>query len=211
MKKFQKHYLGIDLLRMILQFFIVVHHTSDYSTENNIFMEFNKLYLSFYTSSFFLMSFYFSFRLFNSFNITKIKERLFRISFPYIVWPIIELMRLIFLSIVYKDPCLNIKNIFSDLLKQYILGNKIYIVFWFQNNLIITSILFLIIIFLFKNKYMIVFKIVVVNIIIFNYFTCHNLDFRRTINHSVRMLFKTFIYSLTGFVLGSYNILNKLN
>ena len=59
MKKSLKHFLGIDLLRMILQFFIIVHHTSDYSKENNLLLEFNKVYLSFIQQVFFLCHFIF--------------------------------------------------------------------------------------------------------------------------------------------------------
>ena len=93
-----KYYLGIDILRMILQFLIIAHHTSDYTKEKNFILEINKRYLSFYTSSFFLISFYFSYKLFNSLNVSKIKERLLRICLPYFIWPLIVVV-----TVLMKD------------------------------------------------------------------------------------------------------------
>lgn len=76
--------LGIELLRMIISFFIVIYHIYPRNVKT-IISSFIFYFLGFYTSIFFLISFYFSFKMFSSGNITKFKERLIRLFLPYII------------------------------------------------------------------------------------------------------------------------------
>ena len=80
--KIKKLYLGTEILRMILSFFIVVVHLHNKNGTNIIFKSFAILNLEFYVPTFFIISFYFSYKIFVSENINKIKQRFIRIL-PY--------------------------------------------------------------------------------------------------------------------------------
>ena len=68
---------------------------------------------------FFLMSFYFSHKLFLSKNVEKIKKRFERLLIPYIFWPIIIWILNNFLYNTFK---LNFKFSFNDLKIQLIIN-----------------------------------------------------------------------------------------
>ena len=74
--------IGIELLRMIFSFLIVVYHLHSKKKKSNT-LKFSLYFLGFYTSTFFLISFYFSFRSLSSKNNIMIKERLKRIISIY--------------------------------------------------------------------------------------------------------------------------------
>ena len=80
--------LGIELFRIILSFLIVVYHIHSRKNESYLLL-FSIKYVGFYTSSFFLISFYFSNRVLASKNVEIIKQRMKRITIPYIIWPIL--------------------------------------------------------------------------------------------------------------------------
>ena len=97
---------------------------------------------------FFLMSFYFSHRLFLSKNIEKIKKRFERLLIPYFAWPIITWIINNFLYYFFK---LNFKITSNNLKIQLMTGHCFMTVLWFQYNLIFATLLFIIIIFLSIN------------------------------------------------------------
>ena len=202
--------IGIELLRMIFSFLIVVYHIHS-KKKNTYILNFTLYFLGFYTSTFFLISFYFSFRSLTSKYIELSKERFKRIILPYIIWPII-----IFLE-------KNISNYISShqfiypikvLFIQLIVGRKINSVFWFQFNLIFISLIIRIITIISpKNLSFFIFIFIALISIYFNaksfdikIFSLYNIS----ISHSVGRLSYSIIYSLTGFFLGSFNLLRKI-
>ena len=79
---------GIELLRMILCFWIVIIHCC---IINSYF--FKKIILAgFHVPTFIIISFYFYYRNLSTRNIIKIKLRFERLLIPYIIWPIILLI-----------------------------------------------------------------------------------------------------------------------
>ena len=94
---------------------------------------------------FFLMSFYFSHKLFLSKNIEKIKKRFERLLIPYLVWPIIIW---ILSNFFYYTFNLNFKISFNDLKIQLMTGHCFMTVLWFHYNLIFATLLIIIINFL---------------------------------------------------------------
>ena len=98
---------------------------------------------------FFLMSFYFSQKLFLSKDIEKIKKRFERLLIPYLIWPIIIWIVNNFLYYIFK---LNFKISLNDLKIQLMTGHCFMTVLWFQYNLIFATLLMVIIIFLFLNN-----------------------------------------------------------
>jgi len=146
--------LGIELLRMILSFLIVLVHF--YVNKKSKFYFFLFQNLSYYVPSFFFISFYFSYKPFTSKNVEKIKERFIRILIPYMGWPILFWLKNNYLYYTYeiKENIL-IKNIYYQLL----VGCGIHGIFWFLFNLLFISTLFVIIIFLFNSNYIYIYII----------------------------------------------------
>lgn len=200
--------IGIEILRMIFSFLIVVYHLHSREKKSYI-LNIALYYLGFYTSTFFLISFYFSFRSLSSNNIIMIKERLNRIILPYLIWPIIIFIAKNIINYKYSNKLLySIK----DLILQLVVGRKINDVFWFQFNLIFISIIILIISLLFERK---ISFIILICIFLFSvYFNFKSFDkkifsiYNKNIFHSVGRLSYSIIYSITGFFLGSFNLLS---
>lgn len=208
--KIKKFFFGIQILRMILSFLIIVFHFNVSFPVNSQLMKIIGDNLDIYLSTFFFISFYFSYEIFITRNISKIKQRFLRLLIPYIIWPII-----FFIYHNLKYCCFNQNTIqFKYLIYQLIVGNGVYIYFWFQYNLIFLSLLFIIIIFIFKSKYFLFLKL----LSIFSYlFLCSvyykniYIYFNYIIAFPIGPLSKTYIYSFTGFYFSSKEILNKIN
>ena len=89
--KKKKIYLGIQILRIIFSFHILVFHFHSAHNKN-----YKLIYIRNIISkvdidliTFFIISFYFSHDIFVSKNIFKIKFRFKRLLIPYIIWPIV--------------------------------------------------------------------------------------------------------------------------
>ena len=138
---------GIQILRMILSYLILQLHCYKIDKNTCEFLKFCIRANLFYVSTFYIISYYFSYKIINSKNINQIKLRLQRILIPYLLLPIIFF---IFNNIEYCFFGGN-KIIFKDLFIQFLTGQRMHNVFWFQCNLIATFILFSIIRFLIKS------------------------------------------------------------
>ena len=198
--------LGIELLRMILSFFIVTRHFLKLKYKNTFLTEFIFYAQPFYVPLFFLISFYFSYKTFSSRNIDKIKLRFIRILIPYIIWPTLLWIRF------NKSHLISFKynlNMFKSIFYQLLIGYDFYAVLWFQFDLIMISIIISIVIFIFKNQYLLVLKIFGIFCFLINK------PYEKTLilfnkNGSIKRLNYATIYSITGFILGSNNILEKI-
>ena len=138
--------LGIEILRMILSFLIVVIHFYNRSFATSPLRSFPFKNLGFYIPTFFVISFYFSHDCFVSRNIPKIKQRFQRILIPYFIWPYFFWIRNNFYNYYYGTQ---LRSKFKNLYYQLLIGYGIHGVFWFLFNLIFISVLFIIIIFIF--------------------------------------------------------------
>ena len=137
--------LGIQLLRMLLCFWVITFHFSGRINKKRKIIK-----TVFHVPTFMFISFYLSYNIFFTQNLIKIKNRLQRLVIPYIIIPIIDIGIKIGLS--FTKLISNIKIIFFDLLLQYITGYKTYINFWFIQNMIILTIIFEIIFYFLKKK-----------------------------------------------------------
>lgn len=72
---------GIDLLRVLLSFMVVLDHFFDEQKKKKF-----KHILYFHIPTFFLISFYYTYKTFASFNISKIKLRFERLIIPFLFW-----------------------------------------------------------------------------------------------------------------------------
>ena len=142
--------LGIELLRMILSFLIVLVHNFSYSRSR--IQRFPVYNLPYYVPLFMLISFYFSFNSLSSRNIDRIKQRFIRILYPYIGWPIILWLRENYYNYKRgKKELILIKNLYY----QILISCGLHGLLWFLSDLLFLSLFFTIIVFIFK-KYSIV-------------------------------------------------------
>ena len=202
-------YLGIQLIRMIFSFNIVIFHCIGDKYQNKFIYFICIIAVPYYVPTFFVISFYFSYKSLVSKNIIKLKERLIRIIIPYIIWPFIFWMKNNFINIIngIKDD-----NKYRDLIYQLIIGKPFLPVFWFQFCLIFYSLLYIIIILLFKYIYKTIFTFLFIIILYLNYFGYTN--YITNNNHfsyaslSLKDLFYRHIHVFHGFMFASINNIN---
>ena len=197
--------LGIELLRMILCFWVIFLHYSGKDYQNKKIL---KTY--FHVPTFMLISFYFSNKIFISKNMIKVKQRLQRLIIPFVIIPIIDLGIKIGLS--NRNILSNFKSIILILLLQYITGCKTYIIIWFVLDLIIITIFFEIIFYFFTKKIIIILQLLIIisywlqyseiNFIIFNkYEECLN---------SISRFIEMMPIASTGVILGYNELIKKI-
>ena len=206
---YRKLYIGLELLRIFFSFNILVLHCINrkiYTKLLNIVKEIVSLGLI----TFFIMSFYFSYELFSSKNIIKIKQRFQRLLIPYIVWPIFMFIHKnnILYLLLYKKTYIA-KYIFY----QFLIGNGIYSVFWFSYNLIFASLILTIIIFITKKNLIILLttSIFIYLYISSGYYYKIFLNFNWLWYYSIRPLAYTYILMTIGSYLSSIKIIEKSN
>lgn len=205
--KYKNINLGIELLRAYMSFSIVILHFLKEEFKTNFLLKFMFHCQPFYVPTFFLISFYFSFNMFISKNIAKIKERFIRILIPYTIWPIFLWLR----NIIFNHKDINFDYaMFKPILFQLLIGYDFYAVFWFQFDLIVITIIFSIIIFSFDTHYFIILKFMSVFLYIINKTYEERLIIYKQIG-SIKPLFGSFIYSFAGFYLRSKSILIKFH
>lgn len=202
---------GLNILRVILAFWIVIAHCANLRNKALMKIILGK---NFHVPTFMMISFYFFYNNFFTRNIKKIKLRFIRLLIPYIIWPIIRFFLNNILSFIYGEEK-NRKFIkIQFLINQIILGRKIHAVFWFQFNLIIITLLFTIISFLFNKENLLYFLILIfmVSYILqysslnYNYFIKYNINVSHSLGHITEML----PISISGIILGKLNIISKV-
>ena len=148
--KYKSIIFGIEILRMILCFWVITFHYSG----KKIKFKYKIITHFYHVPTFCFISFYLTYKIFTLKSIIKIKQRFERLIIPYITIPIIFLI-IKFFSSGFKK---NIKNILLDLYVQYITGYHFYIHLWFVQNLIIYTIVCGIIFFFSKKIIYLFFK-----------------------------------------------------
>ena len=199
--------IGVEILRVVYCYLVVVVHFGS----GDIY-QFSWKYIDFYVTSFFLIAFYFSYNAFSSRYIPKIKERFWRLLYPYILWPIIIYIRQNWHSVRFQD--LSNKYLLKRFYIQFLLGNNIHGIMWFLFNLIFSSLFICIIVLLFKNyQFYALYAFFILNSI-YNYYKLHNYYMnsfpRSPIQHSMEIMNETFIFAISGYTLGYFDILNLL-
>lgn len=193
--KDKKLNVGIQILRMLFSFHILIFHCINRKLYSSKIILFIVERVDIDLGIFFIMSFYYSYHSFTSMNIVKIKQRFYRLLIPYIIWP------LFFFTLHNFSLYLNGKKkyIKSNLLYyQLLVGNGIHFVFWFQCHLIILSIFFLIVIFICKKKAVNILTVIGVCLYIFlstNYYKKY-FSYNTILFFSIRQLPVSYIYAL---------------
>ena len=200
---------GIEILKVILTFFILVYHCSNQNAYNSEILNIFNHVVPFYFSTYFLIFFYFSYNILSSKNIVRIKQRLLRVLIPYIFWPLIFSV----IHILSYKKKININYLIRDIAIQLILGRRIYFVFWFQFNLIMSFLLISIIFLFFKKYHLYIFQSLFLMEFILEYsgnndkfFELFNEDIKRSVGRILKMM----VIALAGFLLSSIKMLNFL-
>ena len=204
---FKKINIGLQLLRSICSFLIVVCHFYDFH-HYKIILSKNRYYII----TFFYLSFYFSYNTLASRNISKIKGRFIRMLVPYLGWPLILYLDDKFNHYYYKqNEIYKLKYLYY----QYIVGCKMIGIFWFLFNLIFLTLIFTLIVFVFKKYF--IFVLFIFNIFIYYFFYSNKANIlifnkykKVPSHHAIRPNLEFFIFAFTGFYLSSIQFINKL-
>ena len=200
----ENFYLGIQILRIIFSFHILVFHCIDHKKYTSKIISSVVIDLN----TFFIIAFFFSYNTLTSKNILKIKQRFKRLLIPYILWPIIFLIIRIIISKI------NILEQLKYLFYQLLIGNGTHIVLWFQFNLIFVSLFSLIIIFLSRAHYLLYIFIFGVLCLFFIHSSIYknlNSKFNKIVLFSTLPLPSSYIYLVIGFYIFFLKIIEKIN
>lgn len=204
--KTKKINYGISILRMILSLMVVFDHF------------YNKLkikkfldILHYHIPTFFLLSFFFTYNTFSNYNIDKIKLRFERLVIPYISWNIIAWILLNIYFHILKKNC---PRSFSLFIESLLNGRAIIPALWFQNNLIIITLILSIIVFLFKKSHLLIFEIMIIlsyflqySGIIYKFFKKYFTFFYYI---SYGRLAEAFPHCISGYYIAHFQIINKV-
>lgn len=203
--------IGIEILRMILCFRIVLLHY--YRSKNKFILKLRENL--FQVPCFFLISFYYLYSTISKKDVQKMKLRIEKLSIPYILYPIIvwSINNLMFLLIKYNrfGRLLSLK----ELKTHIIIGRGIsgICVLWFLFNMIILTLFFFILSFLLKKQFFFYIRIIALISYLIQYSGINNSFFNQytiKISISVGNLVETFPLAFVGFYLSSSNFYQKL-
>lgn len=210
-KKDEKKFnYGLSILKTILAFYIVKSHCYTANKSNKFFLA-NILLKNrrIHVPSFFIMSFYFNYRVLISKDIKKKCKRFERLLIPYIFWPII----IYSLNNVFSLLKFTLYFSFKKLIIQLIIGRGIVDVFWFQLNLIIITLLFLISIYIFKKDFFYLLNLLMLISYLLQYskysdyfFSYYKCDIQISIGRLIMMI----PFGVIGCDIAFFDLINKL-
>ena len=198
----------LALLRMYLTLLVVNSHLFNINKsiiKNKYVLKLLKNRIS--VPIFFIMSFFFCYKIISSKDKNKIKKRFERLLIPYFVWPIIILL---LNNIFYYTIKIKVKTTLKDLLIQYQTGHNIVAVLWFQLNLIVsTSLILLIEIINNRNISFILFNFQILAYYI--QYSNLNLKLFSKYNYYIRYPYGRFMeilpFCISGYIIAYFNII----
>ena len=202
---------GLLLFKLFLSFIVLTSHNFKRKTTKNRFILNLTKERKLHVPSFFIMSFYFMSKHLYSLKIKIFFIRLIRLLIPYIGWPIIiwEINR--FLNRKYN---IKFRCTFENL-KLQLLWAQIYIrPLWFNWELIALTILFYIIIFIFRKHSLFILKIMLLLSYFAQYSGYNYNHFFKNYPYYNKYTYGLFLESLpfavTGYILGIYKVIDIL-
>ena len=199
---------GLEILRMLMSFWIILNHLyrpRNRSIENIIIKH------RFHVPTFIIISFYFLNHNLFARKINKILDRLERLLIPYLLYPIF--IYIVHFSLVYFFSFNSINISLYQLLTQIIIGRPLCGVLWFHFNLILLTIFFYIISFIFKNIFLILLQILAIISYIIQFSELNFIFFikyNKIIKFSVGYFAETIPLAVTGLSIASLDIIKKL-
>lgn len=206
--KITKKNIGIQLLRFFLCFWVVLHHCL---CKKNKYLFFHFFKIRLHVPCFIIISFYFSYGTISKRNNIKIRQRFQRLLIPYFIFPVIVLLLNNLAFFFFNKSIFGYKISLDDLIIQLIIGRKFIVVFWYQSFLILTTLSFTIISFLFKDKYLFILEIIYILCYMLRY---SNLNFEffthfsSVIRYSIAQYIEVMPMSISGSIIASLNLLS---
>ena len=205
------HDYGLGILKTFLAVLVIAaHQFSRNTTKNEIILTIydNRII---HVPSFFIMSFYFTCHNLLSQNPKKILSRFVRLLIPYIGWPIIIKQTNRIYNQKYKTK---FPDSIEILKSQLFWGHEYLSQFWFQWDLIVTTLLFVLIIFIFRKNCLFILILILILFYYFqysgNYFQKY-LPIQKNNKYTILRMFEMVPLGVTGFIIGYFNIINKIN
>lgn len=196
--------LGIQILRVILCFWVISFHTLNSRKINYFLFNITKTKF-FHVPCFSFISFFFAYNIFSEINIYKVKQRLQRLIIPYIIWPLI----FFFTNNIFDN---NRKISLNDLKIQFILGSQFMIPLWFLFSTIILTIIFFLLSYIFLDNFLFICHLLMVFSYMAQYSYFHKLFaiYKDNVRFSILGTFSIFPICITGFTIASINFLKIL-
>ena len=208
---FKSFNYGLALLKSILAFLVVIEHQfKPYSTKNKLILNVSKNRF-FHVPCFFIMSFYFMCNTLFSLDPKKIFIRIIRLLIPYIGWPLITFeINQIFNKLFKTKLCDN-----YDMLKlQLLVGSGLMGQFWYMWDLISCTIIFVIIIFIFRKHSLFAFHIILFLCYVSQYsgyyYNKYKYKKERYKRDTIARMYEMIPHAVIGLTLSYYNIINTL-
>ena len=206
----QKDYnIGLSVLRAIMCFEVVLFHCWDAENATGIMQIFRWL-RTFAVPVFILMSFILVQKTLVEHNKEKIRNRFERLFIPQIGWAIIYLCAYKVLDVLFDCQ---LKVGIADLIWQILTGtSQLNPTMWYQVALILLTLLFLLIILLFKRKYMVVLYLLGA-VTIFTQYSGMNMVFsnlRFELRYMIGFSLEMIPIAIAGFAIAYNNILDEL-
>lgn len=206
----QTYNVGLAVLRAIMCFMVVLCHCWDATNAHGILKVFN-LTQNFAVPVFILMSFILVQRSLVEHNKLKMQKRFERLLIPQIGWAIIYWVVYIVVDLLFSTG-LNLS--ISDLIWQMFFGHspKLNATMWYQVDLIYLTLLFLIVILIFKKNYIAVLSLLAA-LAIFIQYSGINMIFdslRFELKFPIGRFFEILPVAVAGFLVASTNLLEKL-
>ena len=201
---------GLGILKSLLAFSVVIVHNFNPRTTRNEFILFITKNRKFHVPSFFIMSFYFISNKLLALNINFLISRLSRLFIPYILWPIIVWNINHILNAKYHT---HFPDTYNILKLQLLWGSRYMFQFWFQWNIIAITLLFFIIILIFRSHSLFFFVLLLILSYIsqysgyyMKYIYLKYPDYNRC---TISRIFEMIPFGVTGLIFGYYKILNN--
>ena len=199
---------GLAVFKTILAFYVIKSHCLRISSKKNTILYFIlEKRRSIHVPSFFIMSFYFNYKGLISLDSNRISKRFIRLLIPYIFWPVIIY---IWNNILWKYFRKSLEYSIRKLIYQLVFGRGIISPLWFQLYLILTTFLFIIIIYIFKKNYLFFLQLLMIVAYLFQYskynFSIYTFSFEECFEREIRMI----PFAVTGFTLSSLNIISVI-
>ena len=206
-KRNQNYNLGIELLRMLLCFWVLINHCCIIRNKT-----IKKLFFirPFHVPTFVIISFYFFYKTVSNRDVNKIKQRFERLLIPYFIWPIIIF---IINNILFYFWKIDKKVRLKLLIIQLLIGRPFLFVFWYIFNVIFISFIFIIISFIFNKNFLLILTIfgLLSYFLQYSYLNFHFFrKYTSNIYWSIGLVPELFPIAVTGLLIASMSIINTL-
>ena len=201
--------IGLQVLRFLLSFWVVVIHSYYFIGKQKIKKHLNEK--MFHVPTFMFISFYFFFNYLAARDNLKIFYRLKRLLIPYFIWPFIYLVLNNSVNKMFGVKNFKRKISLKDYCYQIILSERYYASFWYLNVLLFLSIFFTIISYIFKKDFLFIIQLIG----FFTYFLHYSGIYNILRKHGLFRLCFVLIIQITpaaviGLTVGSTNLIVKL-